>query len=114
MRRCRKPTNEEIQIIGFLVKKANYTQHGWQKNLMVANMNDGMGSLLLIPEEQKNDERLFKAQISEAIFKDSDGIDVLLSLNIDKEGYLFELDVWKVNYEKVISYANMVKLIKNQ
>ena len=114
MRRCRKPTNEEIQIIGFLVKKANYTQHGWQKNLMVANMNDGMGSLLLIPEKQKNDERLFEAQISEAIFKDSDGIDVLLSLNIDKEGYLFELDVWKVNYEKVISYANMVKLIKNQ
>jgi hypothetical protein len=74
----------------------------WDMDLKVANMDDGMGSLLLIPKGQNNKNRLFKKQISDVIFKDIDNIDVIVSLYTDQDGFLFELDVWKVNFEPVI------------
>ena len=42
-----------------------------------------------------------------------DGIDVIVSLNIDQDDFLYELDVWKVNYEKVISFDNLINNIKD-
>ena len=60
-------------------------------------MNDGgMGSLRLLtsrPEDQR-----YGKHIAEAGYIDIDGVDVLLTINIDKHGDLFELDVWKVTY----------------
>ncbi len=36
-------------------------------------------------------------------FVDEDGIDIIVSLNVDEKGILYELDVWKVDYSKRIS-----------
>ncbi len=90
-----------------MADKANYEWQKCAKELKVADMQDGMGSLLLIPAEQTKINRTFKAQISDSIFTDVDGIDVIVSLNIDQDGFLYELDVWKMNYERVISFAGL-------
>ena len=65
MKSNRNPTEEEKLIISFLATKANYSHNNWEKDLKVAEMNDGgMGNLLLMPVGQVNTKRLFKALIS--------------------------------------------------
>lgn len=106
-------SDEKKLIVSFLVEKANYNHDDWEKGQKVADMKDGMGSLLLIPPGRANMERQFKSQISEIIFKDIDNIDVIVSLNIDQDDYLYELDIWKVDYGKIISFDNLFSLIKD-
>lgn len=76
----------------------------WQ-SLLVEEMNDGgMGSLLLYPRPTTSHRR-FGRQAADCRFLDADGIDVIASLNLDEEGELFELDVWKVSYAPLIRIA---------
>lgn len=42
--------------------------------------------------------------VAELQFDDDDGVPILTSLNIDQDGKLFELDIWKVDYSPVIKY----------
>jgi len=44
--------------------------------------------------------------ISEHLFLDVDGVTVIASLNIDKDGNLFELDIWKTDYSPLIKYPD--------
>lgn len=83
----RRATSSELLLISFLVEKANlHLNDNWQENLIVTPMDDGgMGS-----------------QVSECSFLDEDGVEVLATLNLDENSELFELDVWKVNYEPLI------------
>ncbi|MBQ9357831.1 MAG: hypothetical protein IJT98_11170 [Prevotella sp.] len=107
----REPSTEEFNLIRLLVEKANYSRPNWDVGLRVAEMQDGMGSLLLIPQGQLNQNRLFKDCISEITIKDYDGIDVLISLNIDQDDYLFELDVWKVNFGAVQAFRKCTNTV---
>lgn len=97
----RRATMSELLLISFLVRKANIRlDENWQENLMVTPMNDGgMGSLVLNLYAVTNANRIMGSQVSECHFLDEDGVEVLASLNLDKNGELFELDVWKVNYK---------------
>jgi hypothetical protein len=62
-------------------------------------MDDGgMGSLLLFPNGNIVEGRKFGKQISDLQFIDSDGVEVLASLNTDVDGNLFELDIWKTDF----------------
>ena len=64
--------------------------------IKVEEMNDGnMGSLLFASSKQ--DRRLGDA-IAEIRFQDEDDIPVLVSLNVDQDGDLYELDSWKVDF----------------
>jgi len=73
--------------------------------LMVEPMEDGgMGSLKLIPPGCENEKRIFGKQIAEFQFNDIDDIKVIASLNVDQNGHLFELDIWKTNFSKLIKY----------
>jgi hypothetical protein len=68
--------------------------------LNVQEMSDGgMGSLYFASATENPDERRFGRRIAEIQFNDVDGVPVLVSLNVDKEGDLFELDVWKTNFK---------------
>ena len=74
----------------------------WDKGLLVRSMSDGdMGSLYLFPQGKNLKNRLFGEQISELQFIDIDGVPVIASLNVDNEGNLFELDIWKTNFEQL-------------
>ena len=62
-----------------------------------------MGSLKLYSTEEKEEDRLYGSTISEYKYKDIDGIDVIVSLNLDKNNNLFELDIWKVDFSELLS-----------
>ncbi len=102
----RKPTEKEIEIIEILINNSSFkASESWKENILVREMDDGkMGSLLLLHKNNKHKTRSFGEQISEYQFEDSDGIEVIVSLNLDTHGNLHELDVWKTDYSEVIRY----------
>jgi hypothetical protein len=100
----RRPTIQEERLIKFLIKKSFVTiPENWEKGLMVRPMNDGMmGSLYLFPQGKIVEGRKFGKQISDFQFTDIDGVEVIASLNVDSDGNLFELDIWKTDFGKLI------------
>jgi hypothetical protein len=99
----RKITKDEKRLLSHLINKSAITlPQNWESQLKVQNLNDGnMGSLYLSLTPIEKKEREYGKTVSECHFKDSDGVDVIVSLNLDKEGNLFELDVWKVNFTEL-------------
>jgi hypothetical protein len=110
MENSRKITEKERVLLSYLINKASLSLPcDWDKTLRVLPLDDGgMRSLYLIPNfhTKNKEERLFGQQISECHFKDIDGIDVIASLNLDDIGELFELDIWKVNFQPLIEIAS--------
>jgi hypothetical protein len=106
MESIRKPTKDEMGLLKLLVKNASIKiPNNWNKNLLVQNMNDGqMGSLYLFPNGEVTLNRTFNKCISQYSFKDQDDVEVIVSLNIDEKEQLMELDVWKVNFDKLLSF----------
>ena len=90
----RSLTEEEATIVRFLLKKACLSVD--VRVLNVRAMDDGgMGSLAFAPFAES---RRFGRQAAACRFVDSDGVPVSAALNLDQEGKLFELDVWKVDF----------------
>lgn len=112
MQQSRKATPDEVSLIEFLVCNTSIMMPvNWKESLFVTPMNDGlMGSLYLSFTSGVNLDRVFGVQISECHFLDSDGIDVIVSLNIDKDGDLFELDIWKTNYSPLIKISKELNI----
>ena len=102
----RKPTDSERKLIEFLLQRSEDGVIIEVSNaLQVQSMDDGgMGSLRLFPDENNSekDERTFGRTLSECDFEDEDGVKVFATLYLDTEGGLFELDLWKTNYAKII------------
>ena len=71
-------------------------------------MDDGgMGGLVIFSGEENLKYRQFGEQISEYCFLDKDGVTVIASLNIDNKGNLFELDIWKTDFSKLIKFPDL-------
>ena len=102
----RKPTIQEEQLLELLIERASFVvPKDWKNRLLVCPMDDGgMGSLYLFPEGILVENRLFGEQISDFQFTDTDGVEVIASLNIDSDGNLFELDIWKTNFGKLLKF----------
>jgi hypothetical protein len=67
----------------------------------VNDMNDGgMGSLRFAAA---NPTKLGKV-LCEAESKDSDNVPLDIAINLDEEGNLFELDIWKVDFSPLQTY----------
>lgn len=101
----RKMTTQEKNLLKELMNRGNFNPpFDWENNLLVSEMDDGnMGSLYLYPSGfTENSQRAFGQQISEYIFKDIDNVDVIASLNLDTDGMLFELDIWKTDFKPTI------------
>ncbi len=73
----------------------------------VRDLNDGkMGSISFDIEKVQCRNK----QIAAAEYIDSDGILVEIELTCDKNGKLFELDFWKVNFSQLRIYPNIENL----
>ena len=57
-------------------------------------LDGGMGSLRFSSDEP----RRLGAVVAEADYVDMDGVPVSIVINVDQNGQLFELDIWKVNF----------------
>lgn len=105
----RKPSIQEERLLEILIEKSSVAlPKNWKKGLLVCSMNDGeMGSLRLFPQGQISLNRSFGEQVSDVHFRDIDGVNVIASLNLDNEGNLFELDIWKTNFEKLLKLPDL-------
>ena len=71
--------------------------------LKVEDMKDGeMGSLYFVTPVKTISERRMGKCISGMQFTDNDNILVLVSLNVDEDDELFELDIWKTDFSPLI------------
>ncbi len=104
----RKINTHEVKIVQKIAGDAGFNIPDDLSEFDVLELNDeGMGSIAFIREEKPYDDRRFGGEIGGLDYKDSDGIDIHMHLYIDEEGYLYELDVWKVNFEPRISYPEL-------
>lgn len=102
----RKLTKQEEDLLELLVVKARIVMHeNWKTGLVVSSMDDGgMGSLYLMPHGRAIEGRLFGTRISEYQFTDLDGVQVIASLHLDTNGDLFELEIWKTDFGKLLKF----------
>lgn len=105
----RKPSEHELRFIAFMIRESETKMNdAWKQTLMVSPMDDGgMGSLLLYPEGKIISGRKFGRLLFEVEFRDADGVAVIASLNLDQHDDLFELDIWKVNFDPLIRLPEM-------
>ena len=77
---------------------------------LVRDMPDGgMGSIQFY-RSANLDKRRFGKQIAEGAFRDVDGVPVSVTLNMDQQGELFELDFFKGDFSPLISYPDLEDL----
>ena len=109
MELSRKPTIQEERLLELLVKKSSVTiPDNWKDGLLVRPMDDGeMGSLYLFPQGDVIEGRVLGEQVSDFQFTDLDGIEVIASLNLDNAGNLFELDIWKTDFGKLLKLPDL-------
>lgn len=75
-----------------------------QAEILVKVLDDGgMGSLEFVAQ---NDDRTFGKAASQCSFFDDDGIEVIITLNLDQRGEPYELDVWKTDHSQLINLEN--------
>jgi hypothetical protein len=66
-------------------------------------MSDGgMGSIQFV--NSGSGKRRFGREVAAADYIDEDGIPVDITVNLDQEGDLFEIDFWKVNFSPLVRY----------
>jgi hypothetical protein len=108
----RRPTEQEERLLELLVKKSSVIlPDNWKNNLLVHPMDDGeMGSLYLFPNGKVIEGRTLGEQVSEFQFTDLDGIEVIASLNIDENGELFELEIWKTDFGRLIKFPDILSI----
>lgn len=74
---------------------------GALRDARVADMQDGgMGSIRFLGSSS------FGMALVEAQYLDSDGVLVSIAVNGDKQGQLFELDFWKVDFSPLKRYPS--------
>lgn len=99
MRNLKKEESE--LIIALLKDKAN-TNDIIKKlpDLLVEEMDDGgMGSLKFI--STNGETHSFFKQVAEITLLDIDGIRVSIAINLDENGDIFELDIFKSDFSKL-------------
>jgi hypothetical protein len=101
---------EEAQLIRLLLK-GTWTQEKINSELLgslVYDMQDGgMGSIRFAGRPG----RKMRREMAEAQYTDVDGIDVLITVNLDEDDHLFELDIWKVDFSPLRRYPKSSDLI---
>ncbi|MFL9999234.1 hypothetical protein PQR34_48460 [Paraburkholderia sediminicola] len=74
----------------------------------VEEMNDGgMGSIRFCLRSDR--PRRLGEQLAEREFADQDGVPVIIALNLDDRGELYELDVWKVDFSPLQRFPSVIK-----
>lgn len=100
--RSRRPTKGELRLLRALLNRIPSLipeQDDWLERLRVRPMADGeMGSLSLDVQPPSPGPRLFGRRVAELSFLDEDGVEVLASLDVDREGNPFEMDIWKTDF----------------
>lgn len=106
---------EEHSFLYDLLRRVGYDEHAIRQlaHAQVSDLNDGgMGSVRFLGDEH----RRLGACLVEAEYTDCDGVPVSIALNVDEDGRLYELDIWKVDFAPLREYPtfNECVMIKRQ
>lgn len=83
---------------------------GQLSSVRVVEMSDGgMGSLRFVKANSK-DRRLGET-VSQAEFMDDDDVTVSVTINLDDDGCLYELDVWKVDFSPLMRWPKAEEIV---
>lgn len=79
------------------------------RDRMVAELADGgMGSIRFLPKAGTVPS--FGRCAAEAAYVDADGVTVLIAVNLDDNGDLYELDFWKTDFSPLRCYPGPAQL----
>jgi hypothetical protein len=95
-------TNGERGLLSALLQRAGILEvyKDQLDDWLVEDMDDsGMGSIRLHRKGVLIENTEMDRKASELQFRDVDGTLVIASLNLNSEGFPFEIDLWKVNSE---------------
>ncbi len=77
---------------------------------LVEDMSDGgMGSIRFLKPNES--ERRFGKAVAKAEYTDEDGVLVSIALNVDRDGDLYEVDFWKVDFSPLKRYPRASDII---
>lgn len=73
---------------------------------LVEDVEDGdMGSIRFLSCDEREPE--FTTDFADCEYVDSDGVEVLITLEVDEEQYPVELDLWKVDFKPLRRYPTV-------
>lgn len=93
---------EELTFIQHMLKGSDWANMDAHQlaSLRVEDMDDaGMGSILFVSSKP---DRVLGKDIASCQFQDLDGVAVLATLSLDQHGDLYELDIWKTDFSRLI------------
>lgn len=101
MRALRQEESSVLDAVLALVPKT--VESPSREGLLAVDLADGgMGSIRLV--QGADTPRKMGSELVTAEYIDEDQVPVLISVNLDEAGHLFELDFWKVNYKPLKRY----------
>jgi len=103
-------TDDERRLLEALFAASSRLSSEKIDSLKVETLDDGgMGSLRLIPEGPLAEDRSFGSAVTECRFTDSDGVEVLAALYLDREDRPFEMNIWKTNFAPLVQIPNTLR-----
>ena len=104
----RKIRENERQLIFFLLEKLGLNPEKYPINEDVEEYEGGkMGSISMGSPEIS----LYKDDLIQANYIDSDGVSVVITLTQNTDNQLLDLDFWKVDFSKLLAYPTPEGLI---
>jgi hypothetical protein len=108
MLKRRKIRENEKKIILFLLEKLNLDPKEYPINEDVEEYEDGvMGSIGM----RNPDISPYAGDLIQANYVDADGTSVVITLTKDTNNQLLDLDFWKVDFSKLITYPTPESLL---
>jgi hypothetical protein len=108
MKTPRHLREEERRIVEFFINKLDTSSWGDLRiPSHVRTMSDGeMGSISFDLKEEKK----IGSDLVQGEYYDKDGVLVLITLTVDKNNDLYELEFWKTDFSKLIEYPQPDKI----
>ena len=104
----REILDKERDLINYLLENLN-PKHTVRTPERCRTMNDGaMGSISF----DLSNSAKYGSDLVQVKYLDADNVPVYITLTTDKEGNLFELDFWKVDFSKLIKYPEPGEITK--
>ncbi|MDD7888279.1 hypothetical protein [Flavivirga sp. 57AJ16] len=95
---------EEYQLLENMLKELKEYDFNLNELKVVDMLDGGMGSLYIVNALKTREERKMNKAIIEKQFYDVDDVPISVSINIDTDGNLFELDIWRVDFNPIINF----------
>lgn len=99
----RRIRNDEAALLRAMLRDRSAEWTAQIPGAMVKQMTDGAQASFQFASKLPGFRR-FGKQVAEAAYTDDDGTHVSITINVDENGDLFELDVWKVDDTPLIRF----------